>query len=164
MTRRVQRNKAPWSSTARLAMTEVTIGRAGRSFAPGHGLAIGAIAATILMLPLQAPVGPANTSPIDVLFAVAIGATLYWAGTNRIVLRTPYVFPVGATVVIGTAAALAGQFPLLELQAVVQDLFLFAWGAAFANVARTPGTLARVGRLWAGSAVVWSGFLLVAVV
>lgn len=142
----------------------------------GEKVAISTIALAVAMLPLLRPAGPGNSSPVDVLIALAIGVTLLWAGSSRIPLRFPYGLAVGVFLAAGALAALTGPFtsgnlpalpePIIRratgILALVQDLVLLAWGLAIANAARSGSALKLVVRTWAWSSIVWAGLLDVA--
>jgi O-antigen ligase len=117
----------------------------------------------IAMLPLLQPAGPGNSSPVDVFFAVAIGATILWAGYAGQELRLPYALAVGLLMLGGAIGALAGPFPELGLLALVQDFVLLIWCGVVVNTARSPIALQWILRAWAWSAIAWAIVLVLAV-
>jgi hypothetical protein len=135
--------------------------RARSVVATRPGVALTAAAAGIALLPLLAPKLPGNAAPVDAVLLLAIGATLLWAGGTGQRLRFPYAVPVTVLVVAGCLAALLGDFPLVGMVALVQDLFLLAWCWAVANLARTPESLGVLLRAWAWSATAWATLLVV---
>lgn len=143
----------------------------------GGKLAIGTIALAVAMLALLRPAGPGNSSPVDVLIALALGGTFLWAGSSGAKLRFPYGLAMGVLLGAGALAALTGPFasgnlPPLPLPirratgilALIQDLVLFAWCLAIANGARSGTALKVVLHTWAWSAIAWAGLLDVAYV
>jgi O-antigen ligase len=130
----------------------------------GKRLAIGALAASVAAMPLLRPAGPGNSGPADVAIAVAILATLYWAGSAKVRLRVPYAAPVGMLVVAGGLAALVNGQSGSGAIALTQDLLLLAWAAAIANIGREPSAVRTLLRAWALSSIVWAGVLVSAVV
>jgi len=130
----------------------------------GKRLALGVLAASVVTMPLLRPAGPGNSGPADVAIALAIAATLYWAGSAKIRLRVPYAAPVGLLVIAGALAALVSGRSGLGAIALTQDLILLTWAAAIANVGREPSAVRTLLRVWALSSIVWAGVLVVAVV
>jgi hypothetical protein len=128
------------------------------------GLALAAAAVGIALLPLLVPKLPANAAPVDAFLLLAIGGSLMWAALAGHRVRLPYAIPVTILVLAGALAAMLGEYPLRGGLAVVQDLMLLGWGAAVANLARTPEALAVLLRAWAWSATAWATILVVAVV
>ena len=127
----------------------------------GERLAVGATAAAVAMLPLLAPRGPANLSPVDFLIAVAVVACLVWAGASHHRWRFPYALGMGLFLVGGALGALGGPVPEAGAVALVQDLALLAWCWAVANLASSPGRLRVLLQAWAYSSLVWAGLLFV---
>ena len=122
------------------------------------------VAVAIVALPLLRPVGPGRFTPVDGLMGVAILGTIVWAGTNRVRVRLPYLVPMAVMVVAGLVAAMFGQDLDAGMLALVQDLFLFAFGAAVANVIRVPANLSIILAAWAWGATAWAAALTVGVV
>ena len=135
--------------------------RAARDALTGERLALGATAASVALLPLLRPEGPANTAPVDLVIAVAIVASLLWAGTAGIRWRFPYALPVAVFMLGGALGALAGPVPGAGITALVQDLWLLLWCWVVANVARSPARLRVLLRTWAYSSIVWVTLLFV---
>ena len=121
------------------------------------------VAAAVAMLPFLKPSGPGNSSPVDVLIALSIGVTLFWAGYSRLELRLPYALAVALIMIGGAVASLAGPLPELGLLAVVQDLILLAWCAVIVNVARSANAFKWLMRAWTWSAFGWAVLLIFAV-
>ncbi len=140
----------------------------------GERLALIAAASAVAMLPLLRPSGPGNSSPVDVLIALAIGFMVFWAASAGLKLRMPYALAIGILIGAGALAALVGPFPIsttttgrpgarvrraLGLLALAQDFVILAWCTALVNVMRTPGALRIVVRAWAWAAVAWAALL-----
>jgi O-antigen ligase len=121
------------------------------------------VAAAVTMLPFLKPSGPGNSSPVDVLIALSIGVTLFWAGYTRQELRLPYAPAVAVIMLGGAIASLAGPLPDIGLLAVAQDLVLLAWCAVIVNVARSPSAFRWLMRAWTWSAFGWAVLLVGAV-
>jgi O-antigen ligase len=130
----------------------------------GKRLALGALAASMVAMPLLRPAGPGNSGPADVAIAVAILATLYWAGSAKVRLRVPYAAPLAVLVAAGGLAALVNEQPGVGGLALTQDLVLLFWAAAIANVGRDPSAVRTLLRVWALSSIAWAGVLVAAVV
>ena len=72
-----------------------------------------------------------------------------------------YACPVGLSVLAGSLAAVvaySGAYVSVggSLLALVQDVFLFLWAVAIANVSREPALLRAVTRAWAISSTFWA--------
>jgi O-Antigen ligase len=120
------------------------------------GLALGATAVAVALLPLAVPRGPANLAPIDAFVVLAIGACLFWAGTEGHRWRFPYVLPVSLMLVGGTVGALIGPVPGKGLIALSQDLLLLLWCWAVVNISHSPRNLKILLTTWAYSAIGWA--------
>jgi O-antigen ligase len=120
------------------------------------------IAIAIVGLPLLHPDGPLRSTPADGLMAIAIVGAIWWAGTHRVRVRFPFLLPVGVLVVTGAVAATFSPYLHKSAVALVQDVFLFAWCVAIANVIRVPENLSIVLTTWAWSATAWASLLIVA--
>lgn len=121
------------------------------------------VATGIALLPLLKPSGPGNTSPVDLLIAVSIGAWLLWAASAHLEMRVPYALAFGLFMLGGAVGALAGSFPAAGLLALAQDLFLLAWCAVVVNVARSPGAFRWLMQAWTWGAFGWAAILIAAV-
>jgi O-antigen ligase len=126
----------------------------------GRGLAVGAAAAAIALLPLLRPAGPVNAAPVDVLIALAFLATLLWLGSSRHQLRLPYAIPLGLILVGGALGALSGPVPRAGGVALVQDVTLLLWFWAVVNIGSSPQCLQILLRVWAYAAIGWAAVLL----
>ncbi|MEP6978352.1 MAG: O-antigen ligase family protein [Thermoleophilia bacterium] len=122
----------------------------------GGRLALVATAVGVALLPLAVPTGPGNTAPIDVLIAVAFGASLLWAGTAGSRWRFPYVVPVALLLVGGALGALVGPVPQAGIIALVQDLVLIAWCWTVVNISHTPANLRTLLSTWVYSGIGWA--------
>jgi O-antigen ligase len=122
------------------------------------------IAVAIVTLPVLWPTGPGRSTPADVFMGLAILGTLVWAGTYRVPVRLPYLVPISILVVAGLVASMVGEAPRTGFVAVVQDVFLFAWAAAIANVIRVPANLSIILGAWAWGATAWACLLIVGTV
>jgi O-antigen ligase len=118
------------------------------------------VVAGIALLPFLKPSGLGNTSPVDVLIALSIGAALLWAVSARQELRVPYAFAVGLIMLGGAVGALAGSFPTHGLLALAQDFFLLAWCAVIVNVARSTAAFRWLIQAWTWSAFGWALILI----
>ena len=121
------------------------------------------VAFAIIAFPLLRPHGPAHITPDDVLIAASILGVLMWAGTYRVPMHLPYVVPVALLVVTGLFAAMLSVQPDSSSLAVIQDLFVFAWAAAIANVAVIPQNISIILSSWVWSAVAWASILIILV-
>lgn len=136
--------------------------RGGR-LAPADRLVAFGIAFSVVTMPLARPHVFGALAPADVGLVVAVGLSLLWLGTRKDRIRFPLAVPVGVLVVAGVVAGLLGAYPGLALIAVVQDLTLFAWFLAIANVCRSPALLDALVRAWVWSSALWAGLLVAAV-
>lgn len=127
----------------------------------GERLALGATAVGVAMLPLAVPTGPANTAPIDVLIAIAVGASLLWAGAARFRLRFPYVIPIGLILVSGAVGSLVGSVPGAGIVALVQDIVLIAWCWAVVNVSHSKSNIRTLLATWVYSGIAWAALAFV---
>jgi O-antigen ligase len=118
------------------------------------------IALPIVAFPLLKPRGPGHFTPVDVLIAAAILGVLLWAGTYRLRLRLPYVIPMSILLTAGALAALFSQNRDAGALALLQDVFIFAWAAAIANVVRVPRNLSIILAAWAWAATFWASMLI----
>lgn len=137
---------------------------AGRPRLPGlprrrTATQIGIILA-VCVLPLLRPAGPGNTGLVDLgLIMVMLVAALWLSGHGHVV-RLPYAVPVALSLVGGALAGLAAGGGILAL---VQDLFLFGWAVAIANLGRAPELLGTLVRAWALSVTGWATLLVLGV-
>jgi O-antigen ligase len=120
------------------------------------------IATAVALLPFLKPSGPGNSSPVDVAFALGIGAAMLWAGYSGQELRLPYSLAVGLIMLGGAVGALAGPLPASGLLAIVQDLILLVWCAVVVNVARSAAAFQWLLRAWTWSAFGWAVLLIAA--
>jgi hypothetical protein len=131
---------------------------------PGERAALGVLAAAVVCLPVLVPSGPMNIAPVDLLIALGVGLTVFWAGNNAVVLRFPYSLAMTLFLVGGAIGALVGPFPGTGLSALVQDLVLLVWVAALVNLARRPENLRVLLAAWCYGAVAWTILLVFALV
>jgi O-antigen ligase len=122
------------------------------------------VLAAVALLPLLRPSGPGNSSPVDVVIIVAIGATLLSVIASRSPIRLPYVVPVGLMVVAGGIGALLHEQTTDAVIALAQDLLVFLFAAAIVNACRTPKEIGAVLRTWSIAATLWAAVMIVAVV
>jgi O-antigen ligase len=134
-----------------------------RSRRPEAMFAPAIVAGGIALLPILIPPGPGNVAPVDMVLLGAIGVVALWAGTTGARLRFPYVVHVTLFAIAGLGASLLGPLPIAGLVAVAQDVFLFLWCLAVANVLRTPRAMRLVLGVWSVSATVWATALVLSV-
>ena len=118
------------------------------------------IVVAVSALPLLRPSGPGNTGLVDVGLVLVILVASLWLSGHGHVVRLPYALPVALSLVAGTLGGLAAGGGILAL---VQDLFLFGWAVAVANLGRSPELLGTLVRAWALSVTGWAALLLVGV-
>jgi O-antigen ligase len=124
-------------------------------------LALASVA--IALTPLMKPKSLLHAAPIDVLMGVTIAAVFIWALRTRATVRVPYIVPMTGLISLGLLAALISNAPTSGIRAGVQEVFLFAWCAALATLARTPRALGILLRVWGLSAAAWGVLLIGAV-
>jgi hypothetical protein len=125
----------------------------------GERLAIGSAATAVALLPLLIPGGPSNMAPVDLPIAIAIGASMYWAGLAGHRWRFPYVAPIALLLAGGAIGALRGPLPGTGATALVQDVILLLWCWCLANVASSPERMRTIARTWAYSSIAWATLL-----
>ena len=151
-------------------MTAVEVlGRTGPAGAPPapaapvplrRPLTAGVIVVAIVSLPLLRPAGPGNTGFADVgLVAAALIAALWVSGRSHR-MHFPYAWAAALTIGAGALAAIGAGGNSLAL---VQDVFVFSWALAVANLARDPRLLDVLVKAWAYSGVVWGCLMIVGV-
>lgn len=117
-------------------------------------IAVGTLAAAFFFQALVRPSGPGNSSPVDVLTIGTLVTAALWASTSGRKLRAPYALGVALMLVAGAASGLVGPLPGTALLFVMQDILLFGWCTAVANVAAMPGAMRKVLVAWSWGAVV----------
>jgi O-antigen ligase len=122
----------------------------------------------IAAMPLLVPAGPGNTAPADVFLAVAIIVSAGWFAGRHQVMRFPYMFPVGLSVLAGALASTVAYARAYNsvgggLVSLVQDGFVLAWGIAIANLGRDADLLRVITRAWVISATVWAALMIIGV-
>ena len=125
------------------------------SVAAQDRFALGLVRLAICGLPILLPQAPANSTPADLVIAMAMGSTLLWAAYSHGRLTVPYRLGVGAMVIAGLVSGLVGRWPGLALLSLVQDLFLLAWAATLATLLHGAAALDKVLRTWVWSAAAW---------
>ncbi len=118
-------------------------------------VAVWTAAATVALLPLLVPAGPANIAPVDALIALTLATCCLWASTARHRWKFPYGLAMVPFLAGGALGALAGPVAGAGAVALVQDVMLLAWCWAIVNVASTAPRLRILLSAWAYSAVVW---------
>jgi hypothetical protein len=113
------------------------------------------------LLPLLRPGGPANSAPVDVLIALALGASVFWGTSSGQTWRFPYAFPMLLILIGGAIGAIAGTVPAAGATALAQDVLLLAWCWAVVNVCRSHVGRRILLRTWAYSSLVWAALLFV---
>jgi O-antigen ligase len=121
------------------------------------------VALALMATPLLKPHGPAHVTPADVIMAGAILGVVLWAGTTRAELHAPYAVPMAILIGTGIVSAAFSVVPMSGVVALGQDIFLFAWAAAIANLVRSPRDLNLFLSAWAFGAIAWAVLLLAAV-
>lgn len=136
---------------ARVADTEAPLPRGVRV----------AMAAAITFIPLLRPAGPGNTGLTDVGIVAAVIAVGIWLRRTRRAVQLPYLLGMGLMIVAGVIAtwrAMSGSSGM----AILQDIFMLAWGATVAGVGLTgPQALRFILRWFCRSGVAWAGVLVV---
>jgi hypothetical protein len=122
------------------------------------------VALGLALMPLLKPGGPGNSSPVDILIALAIGATFVWAAVGRKNLHFPYTVAVGVMIAAGALAGLLGAFPVLSLTQLLQDLALFLWCTVIVNASTTIAGMRTLLQTWCWSGLGWATFLVTAYV
>ncbi|HEX3268913.1 MAG TPA: O-antigen ligase family protein [Gaiellaceae bacterium] len=120
-----------------------------------------ACAAVVALLPLIRPGGPANSAPVDVLIALALAASVFWAVSSGQAWHFPYAFPMLLILAGGAIGAMAGTVPRAGATALAQDVALLAWCWAVVNICRSADGLRILVRTWAYSSLVWAALLFV---
>jgi O-antigen ligase len=124
--------------------------------------------AGIWSLPLLHPAGPGNTGPVDLFLTIAVLVAALWVSGQGRIMRFPYAVPVGLSVLAGalaSTAAYTGGFGSVGggLLTLLQDLFVWAWALAIANVGREPALSRSMTRAWAISATCWAALMIIGV-
>ena len=119
----------------------------------------------IWAMPLLQQAGPGNTAPADLFLGLAILVTALWFASRSHVMRFPYMFPVGLSILAGAlASTVAYSHAYVSvgggLISLIQDAFLLAWCIGIANVGRDPALLRSVSRAWAISATCWAALMI----
>jgi O-antigen/teichoic acid export membrane protein len=127
-----------------------------------------ALVAAIWAMPLLVPSGPGNTAPADLFLGVFILASALWFASRAHVMRFPYMFPVGLSILAGAmASTVAYRNAYVSvgggLISLIQDAFVLAWCIGIANVGRDPAMLRTASRAWAISATTWAALMIVGV-
>jgi hypothetical protein len=131
----------------------------GRVRPMAQRLAVGMAALAMVFQPILQPTGPGNSSPVDLFTAGTILMTAFWAATSNRKLGAPYALGVALMALGGTLGGLNGPLPGVALLAVVQDLVLIGWATALYNLAREPGVLRTLTRVYAWAAIFWAALL-----
>ena len=127
-----------------------------------------ALVAAIWAMPLLIPSGPGNTAPADLFLGVFILASALWFASRAHVMRFPYMFPVGLSILAGAlASTVAYRNAYVSvgggLISLIQDAFVLAWCIGIANVGRDPAMLRTASRAWAISATTWAALMILGV-
>ncbi len=112
--------------------------------------------------PILHPVGPGNSSPVDLLTVASIVTAAFWATGAHRRLRAPYCLPVLIFIAAGAASGLAGPLPGTSLLALADDVLLFAWCTTVVNVLTAPRALRVALAAWSWSGIFWAGVVIVA--
>src|SRR5689334_13487793 len=133
-----------------------------RSLPPRHSAERAAVVVVLVSVALQPflhPTGPGNSSPVDVGILASLITTAVWGASAGIRWRAPYALGVSLLALGGGIAGLLGPLPATALLAVFQDLVIFAWATAVTNIARRPGVLPLLTRVWAETSLCWASVL-----
>jgi hypothetical protein len=122
-------------------------------------LAVGMAGLAMVFQPILHPTGPGNSSPVDLFTAGTVVLTALWAATSGRKLGAPYVLGVALMALGGTLGGLNGPLPGTSLLAIAQDFVLIGWAASVYNLAREPGVLRTLSRVYARAAVGWAALL-----
>ncbi|HEV3359386.1 MAG TPA: O-antigen ligase family protein [Pseudonocardiaceae bacterium] len=122
-------------------------------------LAVGMAGLAMVFQPILHPTGPGNSSPVDLFTAGTVVLTALWAATSGRRLGAPYVLGVALMALGGTLGGLNGPLPGTSLLAIAQDFVLIGWAASVYNLAREPGVLRTLSRVYARAAVGWAALL-----
>ncbi len=119
----------------------------------------------IWAMPMLRPAGPGNTAPADLFLGLAVLVTALWFASRSHVMRFPYMFPVGLSILAGAlASTVAYSHAYVSvgggLISLIQDAFLLAWCIGIANVGRDPALLRSISRAWAISATCWAALMI----
>src|SRR5207244_9553472 len=92
----------------------------------------------IWSLPMLRPAGPGNTAPADLFLGLAILVTALWFASRSHVMRFPYMFPVGLSILAGAlASTVAYSHAYISvgggLVSLIQAAFLLAWSIGIPN-------------------------------
>ena len=117
---------------------------------------------SIAALPLLRPGLAGALTPADLAIAASVLAVALWLGSGHLQVRVPLALSVALLVAGGQVAAIVGDHATIGAIAIAQDLLLFAWCVAIANICRTPEALAIVLRGWVWSSVAVAGLMVVA--
>jgi hypothetical protein len=153
---------APAEALVRAAASADRIARPSRdAIAIDQRVAARVVGASLAMVPVLRPGLAGALTPADVAIAASVLVVALWLGSDRAQVKVPLAASVAMLVAGGLVAAIVGDHATLGAIAIGQDLLLFAWCVAIANVCRTPGALAVVLRAWVWSSVVVAGVLIV---
>jgi O-antigen ligase/polysaccharide polymerase Wzy-like membrane protein len=131
----------------------------GRVRPMAQKLAVGMAGLAMVFQPILHPSGPGNSSPVDLFTAGTLLLTAMWAATSRRKLGAPYLLGAALMALGGTLGGLNGPLPGTALLSVAQDFVLIGWATALYNLAREPGVLRTLTRVYAWAAVCWAGLL-----
>jgi O-antigen/teichoic acid export membrane protein len=119
----------------------------------------------IWAMPMLRPAGPGNTAPADLFLGLAVLVTALWFASRSHIMRFPYMFPVGLSILAGALASTVAYSQAYVsvgggLISLLQDAFLLAWCIGIANVGRHPALLRSISRAWAISATCWAALMI----
>ncbi|MEV4264074.1 O-antigen ligase family protein [Kribbella sp. NPDC049584] len=117
---------------------------------------------TTCLLPFLVPAGPGNTAPADAGILLCIVLALLWAARAHLPVKLPYATGVAGLVLGGAFAAYITGASVATGVVLIQDLLVFAWGAALALGRRNPAIVGAVTIAWCRTAAIYSGVMSVA--
>jgi hypothetical protein len=117
---------------------------------------------TTCLLPFLVPAGPGNTAAADAGILLCIVLGILWAGREHLPIKLPYATGVAGLMLGGAFAAYISVAPVGTGLVMIQDLLLFAWGAALALGRHNPAIVRAVTVSWCRTASIYSTVMVAA--